>query len=179
MTLSRSPGTAGRKIRSVLVVVLFGLAATGCSGGDSAPADLAGVKKQLAEAGITCDGAIEPYVRSKNEVDLGVDPTESFECTVDGVQLQGTGFASAEDREKAVQVSTTLVCGVAGATFSYVADGPWMVTAERAKSRTSDTDLLERIADATATSTATIECSDEPGGIHGTSHTGSTATTAP
>jgi hypothetical protein len=156
------------------------LIATACSGGGgTAPSDLAGVKARLAEAGITCKGAVRPHERGEHEVDLGVDPTETFECTVDGVRIQGTRFASAQDRTKAIRVSTTLVCGVGGAPISYVADGSWMVTAETATTNTSDPALLRRIAGATDTKTATTDCAGGAGGIHGTSHPGGTTTSAP
>lgn len=169
-----SPSTRRRPVTTAVCTLALLVGVAACGGGGGSADDLAGVKSDLEEAGIVCDGTIEPYEREENEVDLGVVPTESFECTIDEVRVQGTGFASQADREKAIDVSTTLVCGVAGDQFSYVAAGPWMVTAQRDATNTSDQPMLERIAEATGADKSTIECKEEPGAIHGTGHTGTT-----
>lgn len=183
---NRRPGRSGaaprsastRALAAVALVMLVGLVGAACSSGHDAPTELTEVQTRLDAAGIEC-GDITPYTAPESAADLGVEPVRTFRCSVDDLQVQGTEYGSAEDREKALEVSTDLVCSVGGSLFSYVANDAWMVTAENPQTRTSNLELLERVGEATDSDVSTIECPEGAGSIHDTMNQGSTTTAAP
>lgn len=110
-------------------------AVAGCGGStktaaSSGASTLAAVRGSLIAAGATCPDLLPP---ATDNIDIsGAKTVRESKCTLNGVEVDLTEYASPVDRRKE-EVAGKLACGFLPKdvpSFSYFAAGSWIVTAD-------------------------------------------------
>lgn len=118
------------RLRYIAIAALV-TAAAGCgsSGGGASLASLADVQTAMAKGGVACKGKPGPYRSHSGDLDIGVKPVESLECTTsDGVMVNASRFNSAKDREGALAAVKSMICSMGSGDTEFVASGPFLIS---------------------------------------------------
>lgn len=148
---------------AVALIPLGALAACGSSGSESSFGSLADLRDAITAKGYACKADVKPYRASEDEVDVGVKPVREVVCTIDGRQVDLTEFASAADRQRAVQILEGLVCsfGDESTEVVFASEGPYLISSDG--NSAADRRLIERIAAAIDVETKTVTCKGKAG----------------
>lgn len=155
-----------RRTLVVSVGLLIAVGLVSCSGGggtSAADMDLREVQSQLVDSGIDCKGKVGPYKAGPDDLDLGVEVSESLQCVVDGTEVEASMFSSTKDLAVALATVKAIGCGFGMGEFSYVSEGKWMLAAQLpGDDGEDDKGLLAEVAKALETGVDTISCPKDP-----------------
>lgn len=152
-----------RARRRILVLALGVLAVAGCSGdeGDGGEETAQAVQQQLQDAGIACDGRVEPSAGGSDDASTGMNPVSTVECDNGSATIEINEWNDASGRSAAMDAGASLICGFGVERFSFVATGPVAVAATDAGGENVDLELNERIGEALGVEPTVIECADQ------------------